>query len=69
MKRGDSAIVISVEFDMVDIRRMMKEYEVPINDETIEDLGERLDDLLCNNTQDPLEETISEMADDYGPEQ
>lgn len=65
MKRGDAAIVISIEFDMTDVRTMMREYHVPINDETLEDLGERLEDELLSDTQTTLENVVSEMADDY----
>lgn len=60
---------VTVEIDEADIKPMFKEYEVPFNEETLEDFLDRFRDDIENQMQDLLDNVVSDMSNDYGPEE
>jgi len=57
---------ITLEFDEEVIKRMLKDYNVPVTDENIDDVIERIRDDITSDEELTLENCVQYLADDLG---
>ena len=57
---------ITIEIDEENIKEMLKDYNVPVTQENIDDVVERIRDDITSDEELTLENCVSYLADDLG---